>query len=403
MNWQKRAAGLFILSVAASATAGPPPPSIYVMNGATITELGTLGGSESWGNDINNGGTIVGAALDANEKRRAFRFDGNMVDISIGAFTLSSSANGINNLGKVVGTFEFPSLPAPGDPPSTPIPFGFYWQSGASLTALDAPTNDPQWQVGASAINDSGVIIGSAFESWAVDDYEGPCSGLIPVRWQSYTATPTHVICMYGYPTDINNVGSIVGTTANGYPTMFRIVNGVNTALPQQPPLRGLSVHSFGIPEAINNQNHVVGYHYYAQEISPQHVVTRRRAFYWNGSAASTTLLGVMSGGRVSEAHDINQQRMVVGNSETNPGNIAYYRKAFIWHADFGMVQLPSLPTPPQLITPGDCFATAVNDRNASADLVQATGYCMEDGKRRAVRWDITVDLVTFGISSNGP
>lgn len=402
MNRRKLLTGVFMLSAAASSAAGPPPPSAYVMSGATITPIGTLGGSESWGNDINNSGTIVGAALDLNEKRRAFRFDGNMLDISIGSFTVSSSASGINNLGKIVGTFELPSIPLPGDPPSTPLPHGFYWQSGSSFVVLDAPTSDPQWQVGVAAINDSGVIVGSTFESAAVDDYEGPCSGLIPARWQSYAATPTSVICWYGYATALNNAGSIVGTTASGYPSMFRIVNGVNTALPQQPSIRGLSAHSFGIPESINNQNHVVGTHYYAQQISANHVVTRRRAFYWNGSAASTTLLGVLSGGRDSEAHDINAQRMVVGNSEANPNDIAYYRKAFIWHADFGMVELPSLPTPPQLITPGDCFAVAVNDRDASSDLVQATGYCKENGKRRAVRWDITVDHVTFGIGSSG-
>jgi probable HAF family extracellular repeat protein len=403
MNRRTFAASVFVFAVAASAAAGPPPPSSYVMNGATITELGTLGGTESWGNDINNSGTIVGAALDTNEKRRAFRFDGNMLDISIGSFTLTSSANGINNLGKVVGTYEFPSPPLLGEPPSFPKPFGFYWQPGSSLVTLDALTNDIHWQVGAGAINDSGVIVGSAHESWAVDDYDGPCSGLIPVRWQSYSATPTSIICWYGYPTAINNSGSIVGTTASGYPSMFRIVNGVNTALPQEPPLRGMSVHSFGIPEGINNQNHVVGFHYYAQQISANQIATRRRAFYWNGSAASTTLLGVLPGGRFSEAHDINQQRMAVGNSETNPNNIAYYRKAFIWHVDFGMVQLPSLPPQQQFLLPGDCYATALNDRNASADLVQATGHCMQNGKRRAVRWDITVHHVTSGIGSSQP
>ena len=67
------------------------------------------------------------------------------------------------------------------------------------------------------------------------------------------------------------------------------------------------------------------------------------------------------------------------------------------------MVQLPSLPPQQQFLTPGDCYATALNNRNASADLVQATGHCMQNGKRRAVRWDITVDHVTFGIGSNEP
>lgn len=402
MSRRKIAAGVFVFAVAGSASAGPPPPSWYVFNGATITKIGTLGGTESWGNDINNSGVIVGASLDVNEKRRAFRYNGSMIDISIGSFTLTSSASGINNLGKVVGTFELPLPPSPGNPPSTNNAYGFYWQSGSTFTTLDSLTDDPHWYVGAGQINDNGVIIGTAFEMWSVDDYEGPCFGSIPVKWQSYNATPTEILCVYGYPTGINNDGSIVLTEADGDPKMYRIVNGVNTPLPAQPPIRTLSKFSFGAAEAINNQDHVAGYHLYVQEVSPNQSVTRQRAFYWDGSAASTTLLGVLPGGRSSVAQDINQQRMVIGHSETNPGNIAYFRKAFIWHKDFGLIALPSLPLGPQFITPGDCYAVALNDRIASQDLVQATGYCMEEGKKKAVRWDISVDQVTSGIGSSG-
>lgn len=379
----------------ASALAQPPPVSYYSMNGATITELGDLGGTESWANDINNSGVIVGAAFDANETRRAFRFDGNMIDISLGAFTMSSAANGINSSGEIVGTFEVPGIPQLGNPPPPPQSRGFYWESGAPLVPLAAPTSDSDWQAGAAAINDSGVIAGFAFEGPYVD-YDGPCFGLIPMRWSSFTSIPAPILCAYGYATSINNAGSIVGTTASGLPTMFRVVNGASTPLPQQPAIRGLTKQSFGQAEGISGQNRIVGQHYYQQQISPSHSMTRTRAFYWNGSSAYTTLLGVLPGGRASKAMDINAQLMVIGHSETNPDDIAYYEKAYIWHPDFGMKTLPSLPTAPPLLTPGNCFATALNDRQASQDLVQATGYCMVSGKRRAVRWNISIDHVVF-------
>src|SRR5688500_5094528 len=202
-----------------SALAQPPPVSYYTMNGATITELGDLGGTESWANDINNNGVIVGAAFDTNETRRAFRVDGNIIDISLGAFTMSSAANGINGSGEIVGTFEVPGIPQPGNPPPPPQSRGFYWKSGAPLVPLAAPTSDSDWQSGAGAINDSGVIVGFAFEGPYVD-YDGPCFGLMPERWSSFTATPSPPVCAYGYATSINNAGSIVGTTASGLPTM---------------------------------------------------------------------------------------------------------------------------------------------------------------------------------------
>lgn len=392
---RNRLAALLTSSIAFSVPAvAEPSLTYYTMNGATITDLGTLGGSESWGNDINNSGVIVGAAMDESETRRAFRYNGNMIDISIGAFTMSSAANGINGLGRIVGTFEFPSIPGPGQPPSFAQPHAFYWKSGAPLLQLDALTNDPDWQTGAIAINGGGVIVGSAYESVWVDDYDGSCSGLLPVSWPSYSAAPQVLTCVYGYPNDINDAGSVVGSSVSGIPKMFRIVAGVLSALPQQPGIQGLSKLSFGPGEAINASNHVVGQHYYSQQISSTHSVTRTRAFYWNGTAATTTLIGVLPGGRTSTANDINKQRMVVGNSETNPSGIAYFSRAYIWHPDFGMKVLPSLPSSPELITPGNCVAKALNDRNATDDLVQATGWCMVDGKRRAVRWDISVDYV---------
>lgn len=72
--------------------------------------LGTLGGTDAWGNDINDYGTMVGFSRNLAEQGRGFVWtpavpngtQGKMVEL----FTLggsSSVANGINNLNQIVG------------------------------------------------------------------------------------------------------------------------------------------------------------------------------------------------------------------------------------------------------------------------------------------------------------
>ena len=66
-----------------------------------ITDLGTLGGSESWGCGINNSGQVVGAShVLGNESQHAFLYDGVMHDL----LGISSQASGINDAGVVVGS-----------------------------------------------------------------------------------------------------------------------------------------------------------------------------------------------------------------------------------------------------------------------------------------------------------
>ncbi|HEX8735601.1 MAG TPA: hypothetical protein VF721_09780, partial [Pyrinomonadaceae bacterium] len=75
-----------------------PPPVGYA-----VTDLGTLGGTESAAYGINNSGQIVGYAFNAAQKRRAFLYtNGQMQDLgTLGGQT--ATALGINDAGKVVG------------------------------------------------------------------------------------------------------------------------------------------------------------------------------------------------------------------------------------------------------------------------------------------------------------
>lgn len=62
-----------------------------------------------------------------------------------------------------------------------------------------------------------------------------------------------------------------------------------------------------------------------------------------------------------------------------------------IWHKDFGLKILPSLPGGTFGLAPNACEATAVNDRKSN-DLVQVTGHCVVDGIKHVVRWDVIID-----------
>lgn len=132
--------------------------------GGTITDIGTLGGQNSYIYEINNSGQAAGKShTSGNSYEHGFFYDGStMVDIgSLVAGGLGySTAEGINALGQVVGTSA-----TVGPTPFTNCTSGAYHGvlfSGGVLTdvnSLLAPSAG--WCLtSASAINDSGQIAG---------------------------------------------------------------------------------------------------------------------------------------------------------------------------------------------------------------------------------------------------
>jgi len=126
----------------------------WIWKSGTGTRLGTLGGANSWAQDINDLGQVVGYSENARGKIRAFRWvNGTMTGIG----TLGGSVSralAINNKGHIVGHSQLTGDPR--DPNGAPFVHAFLKKSGVmtdlgtlggrNSTALD--------------INDAGQVVG---------------------------------------------------------------------------------------------------------------------------------------------------------------------------------------------------------------------------------------------------
>ena len=120
-------------------------------SGGTVTDLGTLGGLNSWAMDNNNAGTTVGWAEETTGTRRAF-VDNAASMLSIGSLGTASVAYGVNNSGLVVGDYTSTSGQSR----------AFVYSGGVmqDLTSLILPTSG--WVLtDAQKVNDTGQIVGT--------------------------------------------------------------------------------------------------------------------------------------------------------------------------------------------------------------------------------------------------
>ncbi len=255
-----------------------------------VVDLGTLGGSSSLGNSINNLGQATGRAEIPGDVSRAFLYDyasRSMVvlppDPSYPGLT-TRHGYGINDSGEVTGSLS------DGDANDARA----FLYSGGTTDNIGNRFFSNGWSPG-MAINDSGQIVGNR--------------GNDPNAWvyNSSTDSIIDIVPLVGDASvngqGINNLGQVTGESRNlnGTSRVYIDSGGVKDDL-------GTLGGDLGEGNDINDLGHVVGY----SETSGGEI----HGFYYNGSG-SLIDIGHLGGG-YSNARAINESDQIVGQSDVH-------------------------------------------------------------------------------------
>lgn len=385
-----------VMAVGVAAALGGARPaaqtSRYAVRSVSIEDLGTLGGAESAGTDINAWGAVVGWSLNSTGRQRAFiaKRGSPMRDLGGSSTYLSVHANAINYYGTVVGTVV---LPRASGPMSAAARFG----SDGTITFLEdrlRPLYPSEagcrFDSSARDIADTGHILGTIWLT-PTDSNDRRCYDWLPVLWHT-PSSPTPVPGT-DYHTEfvvaMNNWDAVVGRYLDIFHSSVRWSGGVTTIVPPPADTWLVRWEGSGEPSSISDRGHVAGNH----RTSPGY---RQRATLWDGRSQTSVDLGLLAGGSESTATDVNEQAFVSGFGDTRyvlPATGAYVSSTlgFLYHEHFGKALLPVLsPT-------GTCTASAVSDvvmDGQDSAFLQVAGTCVNyEGRKHAVRWSVSLDL----------
>jgi len=296
-----------VLTVCGLATAGPIQ--------YTVTNLGTLGGSQSWAYALNNHGQVVGYASTVTGYEHAFLWqNGGMTDMgTLGGST--SRTNSINNSGQVVGY----SQNTQGNT------LGFIWQNGGML-GLGTLGGIQSY---ANAVNDSGQVIGYAYDQ--TNQYQRAClwqpgGGMIDLT-ANLPSQSQHSVSNSN-ANGINNLGQVVGTA---YIYNYQVSSYQQCGIYWEPTYGYSSYAEIGpafYPYDINNLGQVVG-NFGSGDYN---------AFVWDLAGGTHSLGPPPSGQTASLARAINDQGEAVGYCWGNAPTVA-----FVWKQGVGMVDLNTM------------------------------------------------------------
>jgi probable HAF family extracellular repeat protein len=324
----------------------------------SVTDLGTLGGTNSLAFGINASGKVVGYAyLPGDGAYHPFLYDGTATPPMQDLGTLGGTvgfALGINSSNQIAGWASRSDYP---------VNHAFLYDGTATPPMQDLGTlGGPQsW---ASGINDSGQLVGGA-------NIPG-IAGEWPFHAFLYDATATP---------PMQDLGTLGGTDswANGINSSSQVVGAATTTLDDSsyhaflydatatPPMQDLGTLAGWDSEAmaINNSSQVVGY---------ANSLFAPRAFLYDRTAIPPIQdLGTL-GGTNSLAWSINNSSQVVGWANTTDGNT----HAFLYVG----TAAPPMQDLNGLIPPGSGWvlqvATGINDSG------QIVGFGLHDGATRA-------------------
>jgi probable HAF family extracellular repeat protein len=331
----------------------------FEWNDGVLTDLGTLqGGCFSGGSGINERGLIVGQSenglIDPStgspEADAVLWRNGHIVNLgTLGGS--QSNANAVNDRGQVVGgalnripcvsgfcsTFSSTFLFYPG----TTETHAFRWTEAEGmqdLGTLGGPDSN------AGMINRHGQIVGESFTSFIPNPSSG-APPLDPFLWENGTMTDLGGLGgTSGAPTWLNNRGQVVGgSNLSGDATMEPFLWSKTAGMRNLGSLGG----NFGFANWINDAGEVVG-----QSTTPQAL----RGFLWKDGVM--TNLGTVGTDPSSEAYSINSQGQVVGASYSL-GFVELH--GFLWENGGPIADLNTL-----LLRVSDLIVTAgviINDR----------------------------------------
>jgi probable HAF family extracellular repeat protein len=293
-----------------------------------VTDLGTLGGGNSWAFAVSENREVVGGAETATGDEHAFSWTpaGGMVDLG----TLGGSeslAFGVNDNGEVVGCSDITGTGgscSAGESGNDVHAFSWTATGGmVDLGTLGGATSD------ANAVNDSGQVVG-----WAET-----ASGAVHAF--SWTRTGGMVDLgtlggLYSNAAGVSDSGQVVGTaaTANGDLHAFSWTPG--GGMVDLGTLGGSQSLSFGV----NDSGEVVGCADIAGGAPYQDCEgggSSEYAFDWTTSGGMVDL-GAL-GGSASVAYGVNDNGEVVGEAQLASGP----SHAFSWTQAGGMVDLETL------------------------------------------------------------
>jgi probable HAF family extracellular repeat protein len=312
---------------------GQPTPVHY-----RVIDLGTLGGSTSSGNAINNLGWVTGNSNEANGDQIATLWL-NGLQIPLG--TLGGPNSNVawpvkNNFGLISGITENGKHDPLNESFSCPA-FGlvsgnscvaFAWQFGAMTQLPGLGGNN---SIGAGN-NNLGQIVG-----WAENAIHDPTCDPTVNQILQFEATLWHqdwrgkwqVAELPPYPGDpdsaataINDAGQAVGISGlcgqaiGAYSAIHALLweNGKPVSL------GNLGGHGWNTPAAINDRGVVVGFANGPNDVIDNQLQIRWQAFIWTKQTGKMVSLGTLPGidgtpDAMSQATDINDENQIVGVS----------------------------------------------------------------------------------------
>jgi probable HAF family extracellular repeat protein len=352
-----------------------------------VFQLGTLGGTSSIGNTIDNRGLAMGSANlpGDNTAHATVWFYGLKFDLG----TLGGPNSNIvfpnrNDRGEIVGIAQTHNPDPLGEqwscsaffPPATAtgyICLGFVSQWG-EMTALPTLGGNNGF---AAAVNNRGEIVG-----WAETKFHDPtCVAPQVLQFEAVVWGPAkgQIRKLPAYQSDpdtaataINQKGQVVGIsgTCDVAVGAFSAKHAVLWEDGKVINLGSLGGAGWNTPVSINNRGEIAGFSDLPGDVSGGVLSANFHAFIWTKETGMRDL-GTLPGDNISEATGINDRGQVVGVSYPSS-------HAFIWQ-DGVMTDLNDLipsDSPLELISTGD-----INDRGeiTGQACVLSNGACTAD------------------------